>query len=169
MRREIKEAAQQFLGALATFTATEIVEHRQFIFYTVITSMVALDRKKNKDEVISSPEVQTTVHDTTHLKEFMTALHGCKYSTFFAEFPGLLDQVLRDRRLSLQYRYVMRHPLECVPAVPHELQVGDDRGDGVGLRRGPGFHRHGDRGVHRIRPDRLQDRQSPRNHRVQHC
>ena len=49
-----------------------------------------------------------------------------------------------------------------VPAVPHELQVGDDRGDGVGLRRGPGFHRHGDRGVHRIRPDRLQDRQSPR-------
>jgi 26S proteasome regulatory subunit N7 len=109
MRREIKEAAQQFLGALATFTATEVVEHRQFIFYTVITSMVSLDRKKNKDEVISSPEVQTTVHDTPHLKEFMTALHGCKYSTFFAEFPGLLDQVLRDRRLSLQYRYVMRH------------------------------------------------------------
>merc|ERR1719240_1046416 len=50
-----------------------------------------------------------TVHETPHLKEFMTALHGCKYSTFFSQFPGLLDQVLRDRRLSLQYRYVMRH------------------------------------------------------------
>merc|ERR1719265_185914 len=109
LRREIKEAATQFLGSLATFTATEVVEHRQFIFYTVITSMVALDRKKNKEEVVFSPEVLTTVHDTPHLKEFMQSLHDCNYSAFFAEFPGLLDQVLRDRRLSTQYRYVMRH------------------------------------------------------------
>ena len=52
MRREIKEAAAQFLGALATFTATEVVELRQFIFYTVITSPAFTSRdEQNSDQM----------------------------------------------------------------------------------------------------------------------
>merc|ERR1712146_756646 len=43
------------------------------------------------------------------LQEFMVALHECQYKIFFQKFPGVLDQVLRDRRMSTQYRYVMRH------------------------------------------------------------
>merc|ERR1712216_462699 len=44
-----------------------------------------------------------------HLKEFMNGLVSCRYGEFYKTFPGIMDQVLRDRRLSTQYRYVMRH------------------------------------------------------------
>jgi 26S proteasome regulatory subunit N7 len=109
LRREFKQAATMFLEAVATFTATEVVTFPQFIMYTVLTSMTSLDRKINKEQVVDCPEVLMAVHETPHLKEFMNGLVSCRYGEFYKTFPGVMDQVLRDRRMSTQYRYVMRH------------------------------------------------------------
>lgn len=107
--KEFKAAGASFLDATATFTATELVTFRQFVFYTVITAMVALDRKTNKDKVLASPEVLTAVHETPHLKEFMFALHNCKYAEYFKHFVGVLDEVKKDRFLAPQFKYLIRH------------------------------------------------------------
>ncbi|KAF4713046.1 26S proteasome non-ATPase regulatory subunit 6 [Perkinsus olseni] len=45
MTRDFEAAAGQFLSGLQTFTATELMPFTDYIFYTVITSMVATDRK----------------------------------------------------------------------------------------------------------------------------
>merc|ERR1712217_232213 len=56
--RDWKQAATLFLNVMSTFTATEVVEFKDFVFYTVILSMVALDRPTIRETLMSSPEVK---------------------------------------------------------------------------------------------------------------
>merc|ERR1712151_490780 len=69
--RSWKEAASLFLNVMPTFTATELVEFKDFVFYSVILSMVALDRPMIREKLVSSPEVLSVINETPHAKEFM--------------------------------------------------------------------------------------------------
>lgn len=42
--RNFKKAAELFLESLSTFTTTELFSYKKFIFYTVLTAIIALDR-----------------------------------------------------------------------------------------------------------------------------
>lgn len=55
--RNFKDAALLLLDSIATFSAYELFDYEQFIFYAVATSIVALDRKTLKARVIDAPEV----------------------------------------------------------------------------------------------------------------
>ena len=49
--RKFERAASLFLQALPTFTCYEMVSYNRFIYYTVVASVVALDRVRLKKEV----------------------------------------------------------------------------------------------------------------------
>jgi 26S proteasome regulatory subunit N7 len=55
--RDFKKAATLLLDSIATFTAAELYQYPQFVFYTVVCSTVSLDRKTVRSKVINAPEI----------------------------------------------------------------------------------------------------------------
>lgn len=49
--RNFKKAASLFLDSISTFTMYEILLYETFIFYTVLTSIITLDRVSLKQKV----------------------------------------------------------------------------------------------------------------------
>lgn len=108
MTRSWKEAATLFLNVMPTFTATEVVDFKDFVFYSVVLAMVALDRPAIRDKVVFSPEVASVISDTPHAKEFMESYHYCRYKDFMIHLVPIIDAVRNDRYLSRHCRHFMR-------------------------------------------------------------
>ena len=50
--RNFKEAADNFLDTVSTFTSYELMDYHTFIKYTIISAMLALDRKELTKKVL---------------------------------------------------------------------------------------------------------------------
>eukprot|EP00180_Rhodochaete_pulchella_P003750 Plantae.Rhodophyta-Rhodochaete_pulchella.ctg6721.p1 GENE.Plantae.Rhodophyta-Rhodochaete_pulchella.ctg6721~~Plantae.Rhodophyta-Rhodochaete_pulchella.ctg6721.p1 ORF type:complete len:381 (-),score=77.17 Plantae.Rhodophyta-Rhodochaete_pulchella.ctg6721:313-1455(-) len=106
--RNFKESAELFLDALATFSATELFNDKTFVYYTVITSLVSIDRPTLRDKVSSAPEVLASILETPGLSEFLNALIKCDYRTYMTLLPQVLDDLQRDRYLGIHTNYIGR-------------------------------------------------------------
>jgi len=106
--REWKEAAQLFLKSIATFTAHELYTYETLIFYTVISSVVSLDRPTLREKVINSPDILTVIRDIPNLRPFLFSLYECKYSQFFQSLAKIIDQVKRDPFFAPHAAYFLR-------------------------------------------------------------
>ncbi|KAG0591200.1 hypothetical protein M758_1G154100 [Ceratodon purpureus] len=106
--RNFKQAATLFLDSISTFTTYELFSYDTFIFYSVLTSIISLDRVALRQKVVDAPEILTVIGKIPHLSDFLNALYECQYKTFFVAFAGLTDQVRVDRYLYPHFRYYMR-------------------------------------------------------------
>mmetsp|Transcript_145560 Transcript_145560/g.363001 ORF Transcript_145560/g.363001 Transcript_145560/m.363001 type:complete len:387 (+) Transcript_145560:93-1253(+) len=106
--RSWKDAATLFLNVMPTFTALELVEFKDFVFYTVILTMVSLDRPTLREKLVSSPEVLGSIKETPHLQDFMESYFHCKYKSMMEHFVPIIDLVRADRYLSRHCRHFMR-------------------------------------------------------------
>lgn len=106
--RNFKQAATLFLDSISTFTTYELFSYDTFIFYSVLTSIISLDRVALRQKVVDAPEILTVIGKIPHLSDFLNALYGCQYKTFFVAFAGLTDQVRLDRYLHPHFRFYMR-------------------------------------------------------------
>jgi 26S proteasome regulatory subunit N7 len=106
--RDFKAASTDLLSAVATFTSTELCSYETFIFYAVMTSVVALDRVEFKKKVIDSPEVTAVVRENQVMNAFLHSLHDCKYKVFFSSLVHLNTSICTDRFLSLHSNWFFR-------------------------------------------------------------
>lgn len=106
--RNFKQAANLFLDSISTFTTTELFSYDTFIFYSVLTSIISLDRVALRQKVVDAPEILTVIGKINHLSDFLNALYDCHYETFFVAFAGLTDQIRLDRYLHPHIRFYMR-------------------------------------------------------------
>ncbi|KAM3748169.1 hypothetical protein ACB098_05G088300 [Castanea mollissima] len=106
--RNFKKAADLFLDSISTFTTYELFPYDKFIFYTVLTSIISLDRVSLKQRVVDAPEILTVIEKIPYLSEFLNALYDCQYKSFFVAFAGLTEQIKLDRYLQPHFRYFMR-------------------------------------------------------------
>lgn len=106
--RNFKKAANLFLDSISTFTTYELFTYDTFIFYTVLTSIISLDRVSLKQKVVDAPEILTVIGKILHLSEFLNSLYDCQYKSFFSSFAGLTEQIKLDRYLHPHFRYYMR-------------------------------------------------------------
>ncbi|PSR89501.1 26S proteasome non-ATPase regulatory subunit like [Actinidia chinensis var. chinensis] len=106
--RDFKNAADLFLDSISTFTTYELFPYDTFIFYTVLTSIISLDRVSLKQKVVDAPEILTVIGKIPHLTEFLNSLYDCQYKSFFVAFAGLTEQIKLDRYLHPHFRYYMR-------------------------------------------------------------
>ncbi|KAM2438196.1 hypothetical protein ACFX1W_015215 [Malus domestica] len=106
--RNFKKAADLFLDSISTFTTYEIFPYDIFIFYTVLTSIISLDRVSLKQKVVDAPEILTVIGKIPYLTEFLNSLYNCQYKSFFKAFAGLTEQIKLDRYLHPHFRYYMR-------------------------------------------------------------
>lgn len=107
-RRNIRGAANLLLEALQTFSATELFEYKTFVFYTVITALVSVDRPTLRDKVANSPEILTVVLETPIVNDFLKALVNCDYRAYTRALPDILDIVAADRYLSVHKNFIGR-------------------------------------------------------------
>jgi 26S proteasome regulatory subunit N7 len=91
--RQFKPAALNLLDTLATFTTTELFSYQTFIYYTVIMSLVSLDRATIRSKVVHAPEILSVIREMPTLRKFMESLFRCEYAEFFKAFVEILDQV----------------------------------------------------------------------------
>ncbi|CAL9179443.1 unnamed protein product, partial [Musa hybrid cultivar] len=106
--RNFKKAASLFLDSISTFTTDEIFSYDTFIFYTVLTSIISLDRVSLKQKVMDAPEILTVIGKIPHLSEFLNSLYGCHFKSFFSAFSGLTEQIKLDRYLQPHFRFYVR-------------------------------------------------------------
>ncbi|KAJ0106267.1 hypothetical protein Patl1_18232 [Pistacia atlantica] len=106
--RNFKKAANLFLDSISTFTTYELFPYDTFIFYTVLTSIISLDRVSLKQKVVDAPEILTVIGKIPYLSEFLNSLYDCQYKSFFSAFAGLTEQIKLDRYLYPHFRYYMR-------------------------------------------------------------
>ncbi|KAL4283011.1 hypothetical protein GQ457_16G031530 [Hibiscus cannabinus] len=106
--RNFKKATDLFLHSISTFTTYELFPYETFIFYTVLTSIISLDRVSLKQKVIDAPEILTVIGKIPNLSEFLNSLYDCQYKSFFLAFAGLMEQIKLDRYLHPHFRFYMR-------------------------------------------------------------
>ena len=106
--REFKKAAELLLESLATFTCLELVTYEEYIFFTVVTAAVALDRVTLKAKVLHAPEILSVIDNIPGLMPFVKALYDCDYATFFQNFPQIVDQLHTNRYLIEHIKYFER-------------------------------------------------------------
>ncbi|KAG1331368.1 26S proteasome non-ATPase regulatory subunit 6 [Cocos nucifera] len=106
--RNFKRAANLFLDSISTFTTYELFSYDTFIFYTVLTSIISLDRVSLKQKVVDAPEILAVIGKIPYLSEFLNSLYTCQYKSFFSAFSGLTEQIKLDRYLQPHFRYYMR-------------------------------------------------------------
>ncbi|XP_010507951.1 PREDICTED: 26S proteasome non-ATPase regulatory subunit 6 homolog [Camelina sativa] len=106
--RNFKKAATLFLDSISTFTTYEIFPYETFIFYTVLTSIVTLDRVSLKQMVVDAPEILTVLGKIPFLSEFLNSLIECQYKAFFSAFAGMAEQIKVDHYLYPHFRFYMR-------------------------------------------------------------
>lgn len=99
MIRRFKHAANNFLGILATYNDKELLTFEEFIKYTIITSLVSLDRATIRAKLVSAPEILSVIENMPQLKLFMESLYHCRYRDFFRAFVDIIELVKQDQYL----------------------------------------------------------------------
>lgn len=59
------------------------MSYETLIFYSVVTSVITLDRVSLKKRVVDAPEILTVIDSIPHLTSYLNSLHGCQYGSFF--------------------------------------------------------------------------------------
>jgi 26S proteasome regulatory subunit N7 len=108
MTRQFKEAAALLLEATATFTCGELYTYNQFVFYTALCSMVALDRVTIRDKVCRSPEILAVVDQIPQLRQFIFSMYRCQYRQFFESAVSLAPAIRLDRYLAPHLGLIVR-------------------------------------------------------------
>jgi len=106
--RDFEKAAQLFIETLSTFTSYELFDYKVFIFYTVVASIVSLDRVALKKKVIDAPEILTVIREIPHLSDFLNSLYDSNYRLFFASLAEITDQLKKSRYFASHSRFFCR-------------------------------------------------------------
>ncbi|EDV28981.1 26S proteasome non-ATPase regulatory subunit 6 [Trichoplax sp. H2] len=103
--RDFKTTATSFLDTISTFTSYELMDYKQFVIYTVVASMISLERVDLKDKVVNGSEILEVLHELPKIKSFLNSLYYCNYDQFFVAL-GDIEQIMKfDRYTYLHYRY----------------------------------------------------------------
>jgi len=109
MIRQFSKAANLFLDTIATFTCDELFDYKTFVFYTIVISIVSLDRVSLKTKVIDSPEINTVIHEIPDLKSLMNSYYDGNYGEYFKSMADVLsNRIKTDRILYLHARFLAR-------------------------------------------------------------
>ena len=107
-QRDFAGSAALLLDSIATFTATELLSYRAFIFYTCLACVKSLDRPSLKKKVIDSPDVISVIGTIPHLEQLLQGLHECRYRAFLEALAGVHAAVAADRLLGRHAPFFLR-------------------------------------------------------------
>ncbi|PIO63651.1 PCI domain protein [Teladorsagia circumcincta] len=113
--RDFAGAADLFLEAVPTFGSYELMTYENLVFYTVVTSLFALDRPDLRTKVIKCNEIQEQLTGggangaLIPVREYLEAYYGCHYDRFFVQLAALESERFKfDRYLAPHFNYYSR-------------------------------------------------------------
>lgn len=119
--RKFKAAAELLLGSLSTFTATELITLEELVLYTIVLSLITMDRPTILNKVLQSPEVAQVATEGSVLYHLVHDFYHCNYKDFMlnlGKYVGLrmLSRfsvstsalIQKDRYLARYCRYFLR-------------------------------------------------------------
>jgi len=68
MIRDMNRACNLFIDSVSTFNSSEIIEYNEIVKYTVLLSIIVLDRQNLKKKVQTNPEVVGVLREIPLLK-----------------------------------------------------------------------------------------------------
>ncbi|KAL4227085.1 26S proteasome non-ATPase regulatory subunit 6 [Mactra antiquata] len=106
--RNFKEAANLFLDTVATFTSYELMDYHSFVTYTVLCSIIALERPKLREKVVKGSEILEVLHSLPKIRTYLFSLYDTHYADFFRALAEMEELMKFDRYLNPHYRYYVR-------------------------------------------------------------
>ncbi|XP_033104060.1 26S proteasome non-ATPase regulatory subunit 6-like [Anneissia japonica] len=106
--RDFKTAANHFLDTVSTFTSYELMDYKTFVTYTVVISVVALDRTDLRKRVVKGAEILEVLHSLPEIRSYLFSLYKCQYREFFKCLSALEPMLRNDRLMNVHYRYYVR-------------------------------------------------------------
>lgn len=70
------------------------MSYETLIFYSVVTSVITLDRVNLKKKVVDAPEILTVIDSIPNLTSFLNSLYDCQYGSFFKARDVSLDNMI---------------------------------------------------------------------------
>lgn len=106
--RDFKTAASLFLDTVATFTSYELMDYKQFVTYTVLCSIIALERPALREKVVRGSEILEVLHGLPDIRQYLFSLYNCHYGDFFNVLAKIEQTMKFDRYMSAHFRYYTR-------------------------------------------------------------
>jgi len=108
INRDFKGASKLLLDSVATFGCYKLFDYNTFILYTVLVSVVTLERVDLRSKVIKSPEILEVLNDIPGLRPFLFSLFQCNYGEFFRALSNICKSMKRDAILAPHVSYFLR-------------------------------------------------------------
>jgi 26S proteasome regulatory subunit N7 len=108
MNGDLSKASNLFVDSIATFTCTEVMTYSTFILYTVLLSMVSLERPKLKKLIIDSPDVKSYIHDIPIVHSMLHSFYEGQYRVFFQALSATVELMKLDRYWSKHAKVFMK-------------------------------------------------------------
>ncbi|EDO06141.1 proteasome PCI/PINT domain family protein [Babesia bovis T2Bo] len=106
--RKFKPAAEILMNSLSTFTATELITLEDVVMYTVVLSLVTMDRPTLRTKVLESPEVSQVATEGSLLHQLLYDFYHCNYKNYMFNLARTYDLILRDKYMSRHCKYILR-------------------------------------------------------------
>uniref|UniRef100_A0AC35UB81 26S proteasome non-ATPase regulatory subunit 6 n=1 Tax=Rhabditophanes sp. KR3021 TaxID=114890 RepID=A0AC35UB81_9BILA len=97
--REYEKAADLFVAAVPTFSAYELMSYEDLVFYTILSTMASMPRRRLYDKVINCNDVQEQINYVSTPKnghticagKFLVSLYECNYDSYLKILCELED------------------------------------------------------------------------------
>eukprot|EP01134_Creolimax_fragrantissima_P006634 CFRG6634T1 len=106
--RNFKKAADLLLSTISTFTAAELIDYETYVIYTVLCSVIALERVEIAEKAVKSPEVHEVSLKHPVYGRFLNSFYECNYREFFQALAEIESVLKSDRYLQMHYQYFVR-------------------------------------------------------------
>lgn len=101
--RDFKQASEQLLSTVSTFTCTELLSYDDFIALTVLVAVVAEARPQLYKSVVKGPEINEVLHRLPLIKSYLNTLYDCDYKSFFTHLAEV-ETLLKSHRILAAHR-----------------------------------------------------------------
>jgi 26S proteasome regulatory subunit N7 len=106
--REIRQASALLLECVATFSCVEMMSYEEFMFYTIICSIISLPRAELRTQVVKNSQVITVIRDHPKLQGLLTSIYNCEYEDFFKAILEVHPTIVEDRYIGSHVTYLIR-------------------------------------------------------------
>lgn len=107
--RDFSTASDFLVQCLPTFTPCDILSFKDFIFYTIVATVVSKDRAVLKNKILESPEILSLARETPSQYELVSAICECRYEAFFVQLVEYINAVKSNELLKNHTPYITRN------------------------------------------------------------
>ncbi|XP_066588068.1 26S proteasome non-ATPase regulatory subunit 6-like [Prorops nasuta] len=107
--RNFSRAALLLLDCISTFESYELLPFKDVVEYTVLASMISLDRSE-LDKLLNNNGTlqQALIENCLEYKEYLSCFYGCRYAEFFERLAWIENEMKCNPILRPHYSYYVR-------------------------------------------------------------